>query len=380
MRHGGGVERGVLIGLAGLRWAAWLGLAGVALFNLHHDRHPVIVILAIIATGAVTAADQVVLMGPRWQEALRPGLVATEVAVATLVVGADGWVHQAQASGQTIAGIWPLNAILLAAVAGGVVWGIGVGVLLAVARFVAIVVGSGSAGPAGRDLLGASTTGLSWVVFGAVCGTIIVLLRRAQHQLAEAEARDRIARDLHDGVLQTLALIERRSDSVDIARLARDQERDLRSYLFGDHERSDNLPAALRRAGARAEQSWPATEVTVTVTDDVPVLRSAQVEAVVGAATEALTNAAKHGQAGHVVVFADVDESTGGLFISIKDDGRGFDPVTVKEGVGMSRSIRGRVEALGGRVQFASSVDDGSEVRIAVPAPSGRSKRRSPRG
>ena len=41
MRHRGGVERGVLIGLAGLRWAAWLGLACVALFNLHHDHHPV---------------------------------------------------------------------------------------------------------------------------------------------------------------------------------------------------------------------------------------------------------------------------------------------------------------------------------------------------
>ena len=108
-------------------------------------------------------------------------------------------------TGQTIAGIWPLPAILLAAVAGGVVWGIGVGVLLAVARFVAIVVGRRAAPGRPGDLLGASTTGLSWVVFGAVCGTIMVLLRRAQHQLAEAEARDRIARDLHDGVLQTLA-------------------------------------------------------------------------------------------------------------------------------------------------------------------------------
>jgi signal transduction histidine kinase len=326
-----------------------------------------VVILAVIVTGAVTAADQLVLMGPGWQMALQPGLVATEVAVAALVIGADGWVHQAQVSGQTVAGIWPLPAILLAAVAGGVAWGVGVGVFLSGARVVAVVVAAGSAGPSGRDLLGASTTGLSWIVFGAVSGTIILLLRRAQHQLAEAEARDRIARDLHDGVLQTLALIERRSDSVDIARLARDQERDLRSYLFGDRAESENLPAALRRAAARTEGSWPATAVTVTVTDDVPELRADQIEAVVGAATEALTNAAKHGHAGHAVVFADVDETTGGLFLSIKDDGQGFDPATVTEGVGMVRSIRGRVEHLGGRVEFASSTSDGTEVRIAVP-------------
>jgi signal transduction histidine kinase len=372
----------VLIGLAGLRWAAWVGLAVVALVNLHRDHHPAVVILAIVVTGAVTAIDQLVLMGPRWTMALSPGLVATEVAVAALVVGADGWVHQALLTGQTIAGIWPLSAILLAALAGGVVWGVGVGVVLSGARFVAVLVAAGNAGPIGRDLLGATTTGLSWIVIGAMCGTIIHLLRRAQHQLAEAEARDHIARDLHDGVLQTLAMIERRSESVDIARLARDQERDLRSYLFGDRSETDNLAAALRRAAARAERSWPATAVTVTITDDVPVLRTEQVEAVVGVATEALTNAAKHGHAGRVVVFADIDESSGGLFLTIKDDGAGFDPATVTEGVGMARSIRGRVQDLGGRVEFASAGGDGTEVRIAIPtrAPRAGSKRRVTRG
>ncbi len=367
----------MLIGLAGLRWAAWLGLAVVALANLHRDHHPVLLIAAIVATGAVTAADQVVLIGPRWSTALQPGLVAAEVAVAALVIGADGWIRQAMATGQTVAGIWPLPAIVVAAVAGGVVAGVGVGALLSVARVVAVFVAAGSAGPTGRDLLGALTTGLSWIVIGAACGTIIRLLRRAQHQLAEAEARDHIARDLHDGVLQTLALIERRSDSVDIARLAREQERDLRLYLFGDHAGSDNLEAQLRQAAARAERAWPATEITVTITDDAPPLRSEQVEAVVGATTEALTNAAKHGHAGHVVVFADVDESTGGLFLTIKDDGRGFDPKTVVEGVGMAHSIRGRVQDLGGRVEFASVGGEGTEVRVAVPV---STKRRANRG
>ncbi|MDQ1357099.1 MAG: hypothetical protein QOF20_2014 [Acidimicrobiaceae bacterium] len=366
-----------MIGLAGLRWAAWVGLTVVALVNLHRDHHPALVILVIAATAAMTAADQLVLVGSGWRAALGPRLIGTEVAVAALVIGADGWVHQAQATGQTLAGIWPLPVILLAAVAGGVAWGAGVGAVLSAARFVAIFVAAGSAGPTGRDLLGAFTTGMSWVIFGAVCGTIIHLLRRAQDQVAEAEARDRIARDLHDGVLQTLAMIERRSDSVEIARLARDQERDLRAYLFGDRTGSGNLPAELRQAAARAERDWPATSVTVTVTDDVPPLRPVQVEAVVGAATEALTNAAKHGHAATVVVFADIDESSGGLFLTIKDDGEGFDPATIVEGVGMTRSIRGRVEDLGGRVEFASAGGDGTEVRIALPP---LAKRRASRG
>lgn len=361
------MERGVLIGLAGLRWAAWIGLTVVALVNLDKDHHPAVVILAIVITGAVTLGDQLVLLRPRWTAALGGNLVATEVVVAALLIVADGWVRQAQATGQTLAGTWPLPTILVAAVAGGALWGAGVGALLSGARFVAVLVAGGRAGPAGRELLAVLTTALAWIAVGAACGSIIKRLRLAQHQLAEAEARDRIARDLHDGVLQTLAMIERRSDSVDIARLARDQERDLRSYLFGDRTGSGNLAAELRLAAARAERAWPATLVTVTVTDDVPALSAQRVEAVVGAATEALTNAAKHGHANQVVVFADVHEATGGLFVTVKDDGGGFDPATVVEGMGMARSIRGRVEDQGGHVEFASAGGDGTEVRIVVP-------------
>ena len=369
MRHGGAVERGVLIGLAGLRWAAWLGLAVVALVNVHRDQHPAIVFAAIVATAVVTGADQLVLIGGRWERALRPGLIGSEVVVAALVVVADGWVHQAQATGQTLAGTWPLPAVLAASVAGGVAGGVGVGALLGGARFAAVVVAAGHAGPNGRDVLGAITTGLSWIVIGAVCATIVRLLRRARHQVAEAEARDRIARDLHDGVLQTLAMIERRSTSVEIARLAREQEQDLRSYLFGDRAGAGDLASRLRRAAARAERAWPGLTVTVMVTDDVPALDPARIEALIGATTEALTNAAKHGHAARAVVFADMDESNGGVVLSVKDDGTGFDSDTVVEGVGMADSIRGRVEPLGGRVEFASRLGDGVEVRIAIPPP-----------
>jgi signal transduction histidine kinase len=192
-------------------------------------------------------------------------------------------------------------------------------------------------------------------------------LRRAQHQLAEAEAREGVARHLHDGVLQTLALIERRSGSPDIARLAREQEGELRAYLFGDRRERGGLAAELRAAAARLERAWPTTTVTVTVSDDVPALGPEQVDAVSGAVAEALTNAAKHGHARRVVVFADLDEASGGLFLSIKDDGDGFDPAHLAEGVGMARSIRGRSEQVGGCVEFASAPGDGAEVRIAIP-------------
>jgi signal transduction histidine kinase len=357
----------VLIGVAGLRWAAWLWLAAVALANLHRDRYPAVVVGAIAATAAVTVVAQLALRGTNWQRAIGPTVVGAEVAVAVTVVAADGWVRQGRATGQTLAGTWPLPAILVAAVGGGLLWGVAVAAVLSGARAVAVAVAGVAPGQAGKAALAAASTGVSWIVIAAVCGTIILLLRRAQHQLAEAEARDRIARDLHDGVLQTLALIERRTDAPDIALLARDQERDLRSYLFGDRPGSGVLAADLRAAATRLERSWPATKVTVTVSADVPRLSPGAASSVCGAVTEALTNAAKHGHAHRVVVFADLDESTGGLFLTVKDDGCGFDPVSVVEGEGMSRSIRGRVEQLAGHVEFASTPGDGAEVRIAVP-------------
>jgi signal transduction histidine kinase len=181
-----------------------------------------------------------------------------------------------------------------------------------------------------------------------------------------------MARDLHDGVLQTLALIERRSPSDEVARLARDQERELRSYLFADGGRPQTLAAGLRAVAARAERSWPALAVTVTVSEDVPPLPLDAVAAATGATAEALTNAARHGHAQRVVVFADLDDAGGGLFLTVKDDGAGFDAGQVREGTGMARSIRGRVEQVGGRVEFASTPGDGAEVRITIPAIPGR--------
>ena len=69
------------------------------------------------------------------------------------------------------------------------------------------------------------------------------------------------------------------------------------------------------------------------------------------------------------MLFADIDDGTGGLFSSVKDDGTGFDPTAVAAGIGMSQSIKGRVEAAGGRVEFRSAPGEGTEVRMWIPAP-----------
>jgi signal transduction histidine kinase len=361
------VERGVLVGVAALRWAAWVWLTVVALANLHRVHHPALVVMAVGATGAVTVAGYLALQGGHWEKAMRPPLLLLEVGVAAAVVAADGWVGQARITGQSLAGTWPLAAILVAGVAGGPFAGAAAGGFLGSARALAVGVAGTAPGQAGRAGVAVASTTVSWIVIGAVCGAMVRVLRRTQHRLAEAEVRERIARDLHDGVLQTLAIIERRSSNPELARLAREQERELRAYLFADYRAPGGLAEALWAAVAPLERAWPTMAVTVSIGDDVPPLAPEQIAAAGGATAEALTNAAKHGRAGHVVVFADLDESSGGLFLSIKDDGDGCDPATIVERAGMSHSIRGRIGTVGGVVDFASAPGDGSEVRITMP-------------
>jgi signal transduction histidine kinase len=89
------------------------------------------------------------------------------------------------------------------------------------------------------------------------------------------------------------------------------------------------------------------------------------VEALGGAVGEALTNAAKHGGAGHATVYVEAGDTE--LFVSVKDDGGGFDPGGAIEGVGTARSIRGRVEDAGGRVEIDGNPGHGTEVRLWVP-------------
>ena len=138
------------------------------------------------------------------------------------------------------------------------------------------------------------------------------------------QAREEVARTLHDGVLQTLAVVQRRATRSDLVRLARDQERELREYLFGAEPAGGELGPRLRQAAARFEDHFDA-RAQVIVADDLPKLADDRVDALAGAVSEALTNAGKHGGARTVTVYAEPDDD-GGVFCSVKDDGRGFEP------------------------------------------------------
>ncbi len=105
---------------------------------------------------------------------------------------------------------------------------------------------------------------------------------------------------------------------------------------------------------------------TQVILAEEPAVTDPVARAVGGAVSEALTNAAKHGEATSATVYVEAADQ-GGLFCSIKDDGHGFDPATSPEGVGLTRSIRGRIDEVGGRVEVVSRPGRGAEVRLWVP-------------
>ncbi|MFJ5954695.1 PspC domain-containing protein [Paenarthrobacter sp. NPDC092416] len=176
--------------------------------------------------------------------------------------------------------------------------------------------------------------------------------------------RAEIAAHLHDSVLQTLALIQRRAGSEqDVIRLARAQERELRTWLFSDAAKEAGLLAErIKSVAAEVEDSHGHAVEVVTVGDTPMTDRH---EALVQAAREAMLNAARHG-GGTVSVY--VESTDGGTEIFIKDRGPGFDLDAVPDDrLGVKESIIGRMKRHGGTAVINSS-SDGTEVRLALPS------------
>lgn len=186
----------------------------------------------------------------------------------------------------------------------------------------------------------------------------------ARRALIRSEERAEVAAHVHDSVLQTLTLIQRHADdSREVARLARTEERALRSWLYapvGDPTRT--VAAALRRAAEEVEQTYGASLDVVTV-GDAPL--DAGLGALVAAAREAMVNVAKHG-GGEASVYAEVADDDVEVFV--RDRGEGFDLDTVPaDRLGVRESVIGRMERNGGSAVVRTAPGTGTEVRLRMP-------------
>lgn len=197
-------------------------------------------------------------------------------------------------------------------------------------------------------------------------------LWRMGNQLAEErrerirqEERAEVAAHLHDSVLQTLALIQRTTSLDETATLARSQERELRSWLYGrgDSARGDALGPAIESIAARLEQSHSAVINTVIV-GDCPL--DDRLRAAVAACGEAMTNAAKHSDTREISVYVEVEPEVVRAYV--RDQGRGFDLAAVTgDRAGIAESIRGRMERNGGNAVIVTEPGSGTEVQLSIP-------------
>lgn len=179
-----------------------------------------------------------------------------------------------------------------------------------------------------------------------------------------ATERAEIAAHLHDSVLQTLALIQRRAGNEnDVVRLARAQERELRGWLYRDPDKeAGQLSERIQAAAAEVEDSLGHAVDVVSVGDTAMTARH---EALVQASREAMVNASRHG-GGAVSVYLEVAD--GDAEVYVKDRGPGFDPQSVPaDRMGVRESIVGRMNRHGGTAVISSSAD-GTEVRLRLPS------------
>ncbi|MGI9022405.1 MAG: hypothetical protein ACR2HV_04085, partial [Acidimicrobiales bacterium] len=244
------MERSVLQGLAAFRWGAWLWMAAVLVVSRHDLETPALAVALALAALAVTILDTVLLRTDP-EALLRPGALVAEPTVGAALILCDGWAYgpnHAFTTSQSLGSVWPLAGILGAGIAFGPLPATAAGVGLGLVR-VAATVANGAAIDTGGKVLSLTNTVVFYALGGAATGYVARLLRRAERQISAARAREEVARTLHDGVLQTLTVVERRATDPVLARLAREQERELREYLFGVAAGSDGPPSSTVGAG-----------------------------------------------------------------------------------------------------------------------------------
>lgn len=194
-------------------------------------------------------------------------------------------------------------------------------------------------------------------------------LDEERKERVRADERARVAAHLHDSVLQTLTLIQRHADDpATTSQLARRQERELRSWLYGPTTSAGRvrLQTELEHMATKLEADHR-VPIEVVVVGDVSMEaeRDARLEGLLGATREAITNAAKHSGAPRIDVFAEIRGRV--LEVFVRDTGTGFDPQNVSaDRRGISESIEARMTRAGGTATIHTFPGDGTEVELLL--------------
>ena len=364
-----GLEVPLWRSIAVFRFASLAYVGVLVLRDAHRYAHPVAaggVLLGMLAWTGVTTAAYGRPAGRRWP------LLLADLGVVLAIMLATPWVigRAALSSGvPTLTVAWLAGPVLAWAVSGGRRRG-------AVAALVL-----GAADLATRERIGQSslTGAILLLLAGVVVGHVARLaveaearLQRAVELEAATRERERLARDIHDSVLQVLALVRRRGADLDgeaaeLARLAGEQEAALRALIGragaapdGAGDARDLRDLLDRYASTTVQVAAPATPVPL------PGRVAGELAAAVGAA---LDNVTRHAGGRAWVLIEDEGET---VTVSVRDEGPGIPDGRLAEAaaqgrLGVAQSIRGRVADLGGEVRILSGPGTGTEIELTVP-------------
>jgi signal transduction histidine kinase len=249
------------------------------------------------------------------------------------------------------------------------------GALIVFGGILGLVANSSSWPVVGRTVLAA---------FALLAGMVLIALpflmrtwrdlNTERSERIRSQERAEVAAIMHDSVLHTLALIQRKSgDAAEVARLARAQERDLRLWLYGDaprpggEEAQQTFAQAIKAAAAGVEDRHGVQVDVVTVGD--ADLDDA-LRACVAAAREAAVNAAKYAAGAQISVYAEVesaDRRATSVEVFVRDRGPGFDlDAVAQDRMGIRESILGRMKRHGGRATIRTGPGEGTEVHLEL--------------
>ncbi|MDW4906805.1 DUF5931 domain-containing protein [Streptomyces sp. ADMS] len=299
-----------------------------------------------------------------------------------------------QSGGPTLPSIWTAGSVLAFAIKGGWRWAAFASTLVAVVNLV-------ERGTPARDTV--HNVILVWVASIAI-GYVVEVARASERTLARAleieaatRERERLARDIHDSVLQVLAMVQRRGavlggEAAELGRMAGEQEVALRALVSGSLVPESRAPEHAEY-GAQGTAVHPAGESeldapdpvdlrtllvpyatsTITLSEPgapVPLARAAAKElaAAVGAALDNVRRHAGEGARAWILVEDEPDS----VVVTVRDDGPGIPEgrLAQAEGegrLGVAQSIRGRLRDLGGDADLISVPGQGTEVELTVP-------------
>ncbi|MEU6355158.1 DUF5931 domain-containing protein [Streptomyces sp. NPDC047072] len=301
--------------------------------------------------------------------------------------------HHIQSGGPTLPSIWTAGSVLAYAIKGGWRWAAFASTPVAAANLI-------ERGHPARDTV--HNVILVWVASIAI-GYVVEVARASERTLARAleieaatRERERLARDIHDSVLQVLAMVQRRGtvlggEAAELGRMAGEQEVALRTLVSGGltpvasrisedaaegalvtavetpDEEADDGPVDLRallapHASAKVSLADPGAPVIL------PPAAARELAAAVGAA---LDNVRKHAGE-HARAWILVEDEPDEVVVSVRDDGPGIPEgrLVQAEGegrLGVALSIRGRLRDIGGSAELISTPGQGTEVELKVP-------------